>query len=294
MRPSPQERGSSCKPPACLPSRATAVTVIRATCPTSPHVKSLRFSFAAFLFFFANFASASVARSPVSVAAASNFVYALDDLAAAFQRTASDVELSLVTGASGNLVAQIRHGARCDVFLSADREYPEALIASGHAERSSFTVFAIGRLVLWTTRTSLPFESVPDVVRDSTVRKLAIAHPDTAPYGRAALQVLEAFDLKRSATPKIVIGENITQTAQFVETGHADAGFVALSLVQSPRLKNRGRWLEIPPGLHLPLEHAAVLTTRGATNSAARRFLAFLHSEPAREILQRHGYALPP
>lgn len=269
------------------------MTFTRATCPTSSLVKSLRFSFAAFLLFFATLAPAAVDHTKVSVAAASNLVYVLDALAAEFARTSPDIELSLLTGASGSLVAQIRHGAPCDIFLSADRDYPEALIASGHAERSSFTVFATGRLVFWTTRARLALESIPAVVRDSSVRKLAIANPATAPYGRATLQVLAALDLTADATPKLVIGDNITQTAQFIETGHADAGFVALSLVLSPRLKDRGRWLEIPAELHLPLEHAAVLTPRGAARPAALRFLDFLRSAPAREIFLRHGYSVP-
>jgi len=298
MHASPQERGSSCKPAAGLSSRTVAETVNPAPCRTFPNLKSLRFACAAFLSFFITThlpaAAESRANTPrLALAAASNLVYVLDDLLAAFRQTHPDLHPTLSTGASGSLVAQIRHGSPVDVFLSADHHYAQALVDSRHAVASSFTTFATGRLVLWTTRDSLALDSLPATVRDPAVRKLALANPDTAPYGRATKQVLATLDLWTDAAPKMVLGENITQTAQFVETGHADAGFVALSLVLSPRLKNRGRWLEIPAHLHSPLDQAAVLTPRGSENPAAHLFLNFLRSDPAREILLRHGYAVP-
>ncbi len=291
MHASPQERGSSCKPPTNPSGCALAETVNRAPCRFFFGVESLRFALPVFLFFFVILAPRAGARPTVSVAAASNLVYALDDLANAFRTTHPDIDLLLSTGASGSLVAQIRHGAPCDVFVSADRDYPQALVDAGLADPASLTVFATGRLALWTTRDALALDSIPHVVREA--RKLALANPDTAPYGRAAQHLLATLDLTAVAAPKIVLGENITQTAQFVETGHADAGFVALSLVLSPRLKNRGRFLEVPANLHPPLQHAAILTPRGTANPAARRFLEFLRSTTAREILRRHGYAIP-
>ena len=246
---------------------------------------------------------ATAATGPtVSVAAASNLVYALDALNAAFlaiENPKSKIEnpttLTVTTGASGNFVAQIKNGAPVDVFLSADLDYPQALVASGHADAKSLTTFATGRLVLWTTRpvAALALTSIETTVRDPAVKKLAVANPDTAPYGRAALQTLDRLGLSAIAQPKLVTGENITQTAQFVETGSADAGFVALSLVLSPRLKNRGRWLEVPSTQHTSLAHGVVLTTRGTANPAAARYLAFLRSEPAKKILRDFGYATP-
>jgi len=243
----------------------------------------------------------SRAKDAVSVAAAANLVFVIEDLNAAFRAEEPDTHLTVATGASGNLVAQITHGAPFDVFLSADTDYPQALIAAGVADAASFKIFAIGQLVLWTTHPVLladaadadPATRIAALVRSPVVRKLAIAHSDTAPYGRAATQALATLGLWEAAHPKLVVGESISQTAQFVETGNADAGFVALSLVLSPKLKDRGAWLEVPAAWHEPLAHGAVLTSRGAKNPAAARYLAFLGSERARKIFQRYGYDVP-
>jgi len=229
----------------------------------------------------------------VSVAAAANLVYALDALNAAFKQTAPDITVTSATGASGSLVAQIRNGAPYDVFLSADLDFPQALIKSGQADAKSLATFAVGRLVLWSTRPGIETASVAGVVNNPAVRRLAIANVDSAPYGRAAKQALEKLGIWAVAQPKLVVGENITQTAQFVETGNADAGFVALSAVISPQLKGKGRWLEVPADLYAPLAQGAVLTTRGAANPAAARYLAFLGSPAARKILEDFGYTVP-
>lgn len=229
----------------------------------------------------------------VSVAAASNMVYALDALNAEFQRAAPTVAVTTTTGASGSLVAQIEHGAPFDVFLSADLDYPRALIAVRQADEKSLRIFATGQLVIWTTRPGLALGSIPALVRDPAVKKIAVANLATAPYGRAAQQALEKLGAWADAQPKLVVGENVTQTAQFVETGNADVGFVALSLVLAPNLKETGRWVRVPAELYAPLDHGAVLTVRGAVNPAARRYLAFLSSDPAKKILRQFGYGLP-
>jgi molybdate transport system substrate-binding protein len=229
----------------------------------------------------------------VSIAAAANLVYALDALNAAFKQSTPDDTLTCTTGASGNLVAQITNGAPYDIFLSADLDYPQALIKAGHADAKTITTFAIGRLVLWTTKPGVEVTDIIATVNNPAVQKLAVANPVTAPYGRAALQVIDHLGLTSAARLKIVTGENITQTAQFVETGHADAGFVARSLVLSPKLRDKGRWIEISAALHAPLDQGVVITQRGAANPAAARYLAFLKSDPARKIFERYGYALP-
>ncbi len=234
-----------------------------------------------------------VSGATLSVAAASNLVYVLDELNAAFRRSAPDVALTVATGASGNLVAQISHGAPFDVFLSADLEYPRALIKAGQAAPASLVTFAVGRLVLGTTRPDLDVSSLAAVAADPAVRRIAIAQTETAPYGRAARQALQSAGLWSAIQPRLVTGENITQTAQFVETGNADAGLVALSLVLSPRLRTQGRWTEIPASLFAPLAQGAVITTRGTVNPGATRYLAFLQSPEARKILERFGYGVP-
>ena len=237
------------------------------------------------------------ARAPaaeqVSVAAAANLAYVLEPLNAAFMASDPGVSVTSATGASGGLVAQINNGAPFDVFLSADLDFPRKLIAAGGAGGSSPVTFAFGRLVLWTTRADLTLGSVESAVRDPSVRKVAIANPRTAPYGLAAQEVLARLGLSGDAGPKIVVGENITQTAQFVSSGNADIGFVALSLVVAPNLKEKGRWIEIPRSLYPPIAQGAVLTKRGASNPAARRYLEFLASKAAREVFARFGYGLP-
>lgn len=262
----------------------------------------------------------ATAAERVSVAAAANLVHALEALHAEFKRAAPDVRLTSATGASGSLFAQIQNGAPFDVFLSADTDYPLRLVQAGHGERASLQTFATGRLVLWTSRADLEawggmglptregrptgqetratpaaIDDLAAVLRDARVKKIAIAQPRTAPYGRAAEAVLERIGVLQEARGKLVVGESISQTAQFVETGNADAGFVALSLVRSPRLAGKGRWIEVPAELYanVPLDHAAVLTKRGAANPAARRYLEFLRSEAAKKILRDFGYGVP-
>lgn len=231
----------------------------------------------------------------VAVAAAANLVFALDALNAEFTRSAPDIALTATTAASGSLFAQIKNGAPFDVFLSADTDYPKQLVAEKLGDPATLRTFATGRLVLWTTRTDLDVNDPAAAVRHPTVKKLAVAQPRTAPYGRAAQAALEKLGAWADAQPKIVFGENITQTAQFVETGNADAGFVALSLVLSPKLTNKGRWKEVPAADYaaVPLHHAGVLTNQGATNPAAKRYLDFLASEPAKKILHDFGYGVP-
>lgn len=237
----------------------------------------------------------AIANSQVSVAAATNLVYALDALQAEFRRHAPDVTLQVTTSASGSLFAQLRHGAPFDVFLSADTDYPQRAVADGLAPAASLRTFARGRLVLWTTHAHLDLADPIAALRSPSVKKIALAQPKTAPYGRAAQAVLAHLDLTAAVAPKLVYGESITQAAQFVETGSADLGFVALSLIKSPRLAHRGRWHELPAALHaaVPLDHAAVLTLRGAKNPAAPRFLDFLFTAAAQKILRDFGYDVP-
>lgn len=229
----------------------------------------------------------------LSIAAAANLVYVLDALNAAFRGKNQSVSINVALGASGSLVAQIRHGAPYDVFLSADRTYPQSLIDSGDADAKSLMTFAHGELVLWTNKPDLKLSTLDAVLRDPAVKKIAIANPQTAPYGRAAKQVLEHLGAWTTVQPRIVFGENIAQTAQFVETGNADIGFVALSLLMAPQMKSRGSQLRVSADWYDPLAQAAVLTRRGVNNDAARQYLAFLASDEARAILQKFGYSAP-
>ncbi len=231
---------------------------------------------------------------PVAIAAASDLVFCLEALHGEFRRLHPDVTLRISTGSSGNFFAQIKQGAPYDIFLSADLRYPRELIAAGLAERTSLTPYAVGRLVVWTTRPDLDVTNLAAVARHPLVRKFAIANPAHAPYGRAAREALESQGAWAAVGPKIVLGENIAQTAQFIQTGNAEAGIIALSLVLAPNLKGVGRWSLIPDELHAPLEQGAVLTTRGRARPEARSYLEFLRSAEARAIFERFGFQLPP
>ncbi len=239
------------------------------------------------------FAPTGRAAETLAIAAASDLVFCLEALNRAFATSEPSVSLRVSTGSSGNFFAQIKNGAPFDVFLSADLIYPIKLIAAGAAEEKSLTRYGIGRIVLWTRRTDLAIDDLASVVRDPSVKRFAIANPDHAPYGRAAKEALDKFGAWAEVRPKLVLGENIAQTAQFVQTGNADVGIVALSLVIAPGLNQSGRWTEIPSSAHAPLEQGVVLTRRGASNPAARRYLAFLATPAARTIFDRYGFSLP-
>jgi molybdate transport system substrate-binding protein len=229
----------------------------------------------------------------LAVAAAADLVYCLADLDAGFVKRHPDVDVKISTGSSGNFCAQIQNGAPFDVFLSADVSFPQTLAKAGLADAGSLTIYAIGRIVLWTTMPDMNVTKGLAAINAPALKKFAIANPAHAPYGRAAKAALEHEGLWAAAQPKLVLGENIAQTAQFVQTGAADAGVVALSLVLSPALAKTGRWTEIPTDFYPKLEQAAILTARGAKNPAARAYLAYLRSKEARAIFDRYGFRLP-
>jgi molybdate transport system substrate-binding protein len=242
---------------------------------------------------FAAISAFACASQPLSVAAAANLTQVVGALDAGFMAARPDVVVTVALGSSGGFVAQIANGAPFDVFLSADMGFPEALAKAGHADAASLTPFAVGRLVLWTTKPGVDVSGVRAAVLSPAVHSLAIANTGTAPYGRAARQALESLGLWSDAQPKLVTAEDISQTAQFVETGNADAGFVALSAVLSPKLKGKGRWLEVPASLYRPIVQGAIITAHGAGNPESAAFIAFLHGDAARRVLEAAGYGIP-
>jgi molybdate transport system substrate-binding protein len=229
----------------------------------------------------------------LSIAAASDLVFCLEELNKTFHQAHPEIVLKSITGASGNLFAQISYGAPFDVFLSADMRYPLELIKAGLASRESLTLYAIGHLVVWTTSDAVDISSGVRSLASPGVRAIAIANPEHAPYGRAAKAALASFHLWDAVQDKLVFGENIAQAAHFVETGNADAGIVALSIVLAPGLSSKGRWIAIPEHVHPPLEQGAVVTRHGASNPAAQVYLDFLRSAEARGIFDRFGFRLP-
>jgi len=238
----------------------------------------------------ASFASAQ----EITVAAASDMSAALPDVVAAYtKKTGQTVKLSF--GASGNLTNQIRNGAPFDVFFSADESYPQQLIDEGLASGSTLYRYAVGRLVLWVPNDSpldLPKLGIKALLEPS-VKKISLANPTTAPYGRAAAGALRHFGIYDQVSDKLVIGENISQAAQFVESGNAQAGLLALSHALAPAMKSKGRYWTVPLDAYPTLNQAAVVLSKSKQQGAARAFLEFLRSPAATSLLASYGFTLP-
>ena len=230
----------------------------------------------------------------VAIAAAADLTYCIEELNQEYRHSHPDTELKVSTGSSGNFYTQIEHGAPYDVFLSADISFPRKLVEEGFADGSTLSVYSIGRLAMWTTKpATVALDKGIEVLRDPTVKRIAIANPEFAPYGRAAKAALETAGLWNEIQSRLVTGENIAQTAQFVQSGNVDVGFVALSLLYTPALRNVGRYVPVDPKLYPPLQQALVLTKAGGGNGAARDYLQFLGSQEARTIFDRYGFEKP-
>ena len=235
----------------------------------------------------------SALAATVTIAAAADLTYCIEELNERYRKNHPDTELKVSTGSSGNFYTQIQHGAPFDVFLSADISFPKKLVCKGLADNSTLTVYAIGKLALWTAKPqTILLDKGIEVVRDPAVKRIAIANPAFAPYGRAAKAALESSGLWNEIQNRIVMRENISQTAQFVQSGNADVGFVALSLLNSPTLKNVGHYVLVDPKLYPPLQQALVLTKTGVGNPVAKDYLQFLTSSDARVIFDRYGFEL--
>lgn len=228
----------------------------------------------------------------LTVAAASDLRFALDEALLPFRSAQRGATIDVVYGASGKLATQLRNGAPFDVFLSADIAFARELHEAGFATGAP-RVYAIGRLATWSTDADLGRLPLAALVRDPRVTRFAIANPEHAPYGQRAMQVLRSQGLEADATPKLVLGDNVAQAATFIDSGAAQAGIVAHSLVLSPALAGKGAWTLVPQQWHTPLEQALVVTRRAATNALAAAFVRHLEAPPTRELLRRYGFALP-
>ena len=230
------------------------------------------------------------ANEPLTIAAASDLRYALNDVIALYQTEQPNAQIRVTYGSSGKMTTQIRNGAPFDLFFSADIQFPEQLYAEGHAVTKP-SVYAIGHIVLWSARldlTNVTLQQLPDL----NFRRLAIAQPAHAPYGLRAKEALQAVGLWDALEPKLVYGENIAQTAQMAQSGAAEVAIIALSLARFPQLSRHGYQL-IPSDLHQPLTQAYSVTRHGANNPSAHRFAAFMQSSEARSILEHYGFELP-
>ncbi len=233
------------------------------------------------------------AAEPLLVAAASDLTHSVAELGAAFSREVPGAQVKFTTGASGNLFAQITHGAPFDVFLSADLMYPGRLASEGAADSTSLTTYAIGRLALWSLDPRFDLKQGMRVFNDARLTRVAMANPDIAPYGKAARAALQAHGFWDVVKGKLVMGENISQTAQFVQTGNAQIGIVSYATVLAPNMKSLGSHYLVPDNGNAPIEQGAIITRHGKANPLAPRFMQFMQSPAARAILLRHGFTLP-
>lgn len=230
----------------------------------------------------------------VTVAAAADLSFAMNELAAGFEKQTGD-HVRLSFGSSGNFFAQIENGAPFDIFFSADVDYPRRLAAAGYADPTSLYVYALGKLVLWSPRGGLDVHRLGmEALLAPAVQKIAIANPEHAPYGRAAVAALKHTGMYDRVQSKLVLGENISQAAQFVESGNAQVGVLALSLALAPNMKARGEYWEIPESWYPPLEQAAIITKNARDRATAEAFLQYVRSPAGQTILRKYGLAQPP
>jgi molybdate transport system substrate-binding protein len=245
------------------------------------------------LLFFCAMHRAQAEVKEVRVAAAADLQFAMKDLAVDFEKQ-SGTKVEVTFGSSGNFFSQLQNGAPFDLFFSADIDFPRRLEAAGLAEPNTLYPYAIGRIVIWT-----PASAKVDVSReqwsallDPSVQKIAVANPQHAPYGRAAVAALEKAGIYEQVKEKLVYAENISQAAQFVQSGNAQAAILALSLTVSPAMQDGKSW-EIPASFY-PLIEQAVIVMRDAKNKgSAKAFLAYVKSEKGRAVFTKYGFALP-
>jgi len=229
------------------------------------------------------------ANNKLTIAAASDLRYALDDLVAEFRQRAPDATIDVIYGSSGKMTSQIMHGAPYDLFFSADIRYPQKLFEAG-LTTSEPVPYARGRIVLWSTKldaSELSLEDLPEL----DLQRIAIAQPSHAPYGARAKEALISAGVWDAVKPKLVYGENIAHTAQMVQSGAADIGVIALSLALFPELANNGHFL-IDEDRHQPLIQGYVTTERAADHALAQRLRDYLQTEQAHAILEQYGFTL--
>ena len=234
--------------------------------------------------------TASVRADSVIVAVASNFVQTLDELSARFEQ-ASGHDVVLVSGATGQLYAQIVNGAPYDVFLAADQERPRLLAEAGLGEPATLTTYALGHLALWSRDPTLVGPDTLGRLNEIPFRWLALAEPKIAPYGAAAFEVIDKLGLESAIDDRIVKGQNIAQTFAMVETRNAELGFVALA--QAIAYRGAASYERVPDDLYTPVRQDLIILSRARENLAARAFVLFLESAEAARIIEALGYGHP-
>jgi len=227
------------------------------------------------------------------VAAAADLSMALREIGDGYQKK-TGLELKFSFGASGALTAQIQNGAPFDLFFSADMDYPKQLIASGQADGTSLYQYAVGKLVLWVPADSpLDVEHKGmDVLLDPSVKKIAIANPQHAPYGRAAAAALKYYGLYDRVEDRLVLGESVSQAAQFAESGNAQAGFVALAHALGPGMQGKGKYWEVPAEAYPPLIQGVVVLSRSQHKKEAAEFVEYIKTSGAGDVWRKYGFTV--
>ena len=231
----------------------------------------------------------------ITVAAAADLQFAMQDVATRFQKETGKT-VKLIYGSSGNFFQQIQNGAPFDMFFSANLDYPKKLEAAGLTEPGSYYEYAKGKIAIWVRNESkLDLSSGMRVLLDPSVKKVAVANPLHAPYGQAAVAAMQKASVYEEVKDKFVLGENISQTASFVVSGSADVGIVALSLALSPSMKDKGRYAEVPDGEYPPIEQACVIVSLSKNGSpknkeTARQFLSFVKTAAIADVLRSYGF----
>jgi molybdate transport system substrate-binding protein len=232
-------------------------------------------------------------NSDITIAVAANVQYAMKDLKAEFEKE-SGIKTNVIIGSSGQLTAQIQQGAPYDVFISADMKYPKVLFNNGKAVEFP-KVYAYGSLVIWTLKKGISFEDDYRELLKRDIQKIALANPRTAPYGVATIEALKYFKIYNQVRDKLVYGESISPTNQYIVSKAADVGFTAKSVVLSPAMLGKGAWKEIPPEAYQPIKQGCVILSYGFNHhlKEAQLFYNFLFSGEAMKILEKYGYKIP-
>jgi len=228
----------------------------------------------------------------INVAAAADLQFAMQEIAARFQKK-SGKTVTVTYGSSGNFFQQLQNGAPFDMFFSANLDYAKQLDSAGLVEPGSYYEYAQGKIVIWAPReTKLDLKSGLKVLLDPSVKKVAVANPQHAPYGQAAVAALRKENIYDKVKDKLVLGENISQTASFVKSGAADVGIIALSLAVSPNMKDVGRYVEVPGDEYPAIQQACVILRSSKHKAAAEQFLAFVKSAEMRNLLRSYGFEI--
>ncbi len=222
----------------------------------------------------------------IAIATAANMQFAMKELSQAFTKQ-SGIKCDIIVSSSGKLTAQIKEGAPYDLFVSADMKYPEDLYQSGFTTQKP-EIYAYGKLVLWSIEEDL--KPNIDQLSDEQIKYIAIANPKTAPYGQAAVDVLNYYNIFEKVENKLVYGESISQTNQFIISGSANVGFTAKSVVLSPKVEGKGQWTAIDENSYTPIAQGVVILKKDNPSEKAEKFYSFLFSERSKEILENFGY----